>query len=110
MLLEAEGHELICVFRDLEKWGELSFRPDDLMTRTFEIVDRSGLVLIELSEKGVGLGIEAGYAHAKGKPILTIASTGSDISTTLSGISSDVILYDSYSQLLTQIKPWLKIS
>ena len=109
-LLETEGHKVVCVFRDLEKWGEISLDPHDLMTRTFEIIDRSDLILIELSEKGVGLGIEAGYAHARGKPIVTIARTGSDISTTLCGISSGVILYESYTKLLTQFKPWLKSS
>jgi hypothetical protein len=57
------------------------------------------MIVIELSEKGVGLGIEAGYAFAKGIPIITIARTGSDISETLRGISQDIFFYESYTQL-----------
>ena len=51
------------------------------------------LVVIELSEKGVGLGIESGYAYAHAIPVITIARYGSDISDILYGISSAVQLY-----------------
>ena len=69
------------------------------MARTFEEIDRCDLVIIELTEKGVGVGIEAGYAHARGKRIVTVAERGADVSTTLAGISSRVILYDRVEDL-----------
>jgi nucleoside 2-deoxyribosyltransferase len=43
----------------------------------------------------VGIGIEAGYAHAKEKPIFVIAKEGSDISSTLVGIAPKIIFYSS---------------
>jgi hypothetical protein len=43
--------------------------------------------------KGVGLGIEAGFAFARGIPVLAAARAGSDISATLQGISARVCLY-----------------
>lgn len=95
----AHGHAVFCVARDLERWGEVAFSPQDLMTKTFEAIASCDLVLIELSEKGVGLGIEAGYAHAIGKRIVTIAKAGSDISETLAGISSAVFWYDTEADL-----------
>jgi len=64
-----------------------------LMTRSFEEINASDAVVVELSGKGVGIGIEAGYAYAVGKPIMTIARRGSDISETLCGISDKVLLF-----------------
>lgn len=52
------------------------------------------MVVIDLTEKGVGLGIEAGYAYAKGIPIITMAKKDSDISETLEGISEKIFFYD----------------
>ncbi len=64
------------------------------MQKTFEMIDSCDLVVTELSQKGVGLGIEAGYAYAKGIPVVTIAKQGRDISETLGGISEEVVFYD----------------
>lgn len=99
-ILEKKGLETICIIRDVEKWGQNKFgTPEELMKKTFDEIDSSDLVIVELSEKGVGLGIEAGYAFAKGKPIVTIAKTGTDISSTLQGISQEVFFYRQYHEL-----------
>lgn len=71
------------------------------MEMTFEIIDSGAVVIIDLNEKGVGLGIEAGYAYAKGIPIITIDEEGSDISDTLTGISTQCLIYKSQSELST---------
>lgn len=92
--LTAAGHSTLCVARDLEAWGAHSYPPDKLMRHSFQLIDKADLVLVELSEKGVGLGIEAGYAHAQGIPVVVAAQTGADISTTLAGIASQVLFYD----------------
>ena len=97
--LMSAGIRSICVTRDLEKWGTVHFEPADLMLKSFEAIDTSDFVVIDLTEKGVGLGIEAGYAWAKGKPIITIAKAGSDISTTLQGISEQIVLYETFDDL-----------
>ena len=55
---------------------------------------------MDLTEKGVGVGIEAGYAWAQGIPIVTIAKRGSDVSTTLQGISQAVLWYDEFDDLI----------
>ena len=92
-VLEAAGIESVCVIRDLEQWGQMHFEPDELMRRSFELLEGCDLLLVELTEKGVGVGIEAGYAHAKGIPVVTIAEAGADISETLRGISREVLKY-----------------
>lgn len=88
-----QPHRVICIARDVEEWGKKKFDAAQLMQRTFAEIDSSDIVIVELSEKGVGVGIEAGYARAKGKPIITVARSGADISETLKGVSREVFLY-----------------
>lgn len=98
--LEQSGFDTVCVTRDLEKWGQVHFSPEELMQKSFEEIDASDIVVIELTEKGVGVGIEAGYAWGKRIPIVTIAKKGSDISTTLQGVSQRLLWYDGFDELI----------
>ena len=97
-LLEQFDCSVICITRDIEKWGQNSFSPKDLMGKTFEVIDSCDIVIIDLSEKGVGLCIEAGYAYSKAKPLITIAEN-QEISTTLLGISNTIHVYKNESDL-----------
>ena len=106
--LEACGCETVCIARDVERWGEVDLSPHELMVRTFLAIDGSDLVIVDLTEKGVGVGIEAGYASAQAKEILTIAQRGSDISATLRGISTAVFLYDRTTDLPRLLGPTLR--
>jgi nucleoside 2-deoxyribosyltransferase len=87
------GFETVCIVRDVEEWGQVRLSPQELMVRSFAEIETSDVVVVDLSEKGVGVGIEAGYAYARNIPIITIARQGSDISTTLLGISRQVFWY-----------------
>jgi Clp amino terminal domain, pathogenicity island component len=98
-VLEKSDYQTLCVARDGENWGMVILEPEELMQLSFSMIDASDVVLIELSEKGVGLGIEAGYAYAKGKPIITVARQGEDISATLRGISTSVHFYKTTEEL-----------
>lgn len=102
-ILEKRGYETICIVRDIESNQQIKYNPHELMKLTFEKIDICDMVIIELTEKGVGLGIEAGYAYAKKIPIITIAKTGSDISETLIGISDKVIFYDDIESIEIQL-------
>jgi 2'-deoxynucleoside 5'-phosphate N-hydrolase len=98
--LEQSGFDSVCVARDLEQWGQVHFTPEELMKKSFAEIDGSDIVVVELTEKGVGIGIEAGYAWGKRIPIVTVAKKGVDISTTLQGISQRLMKYDSFDELL----------
>ena len=97
--LEALGFTTRCALRDLEDWGTVRLEPAELMTLAFRLIDGSDLVLLDLTEKGVGLGIEAGYAHALGKPVVTVAEQGAELSTTLQGISERTYFYQDEDEL-----------
>jgi 2'-deoxynucleoside 5'-phosphate N-hydrolase len=98
-LLTSKGFETINICRDIEKWGKLDLSPQKLMFETFRALDRCDIVLIELSVKGVGLGIEAGYAFARNKPIITIANREANISKSLEGISTAKFTFGSLDDL-----------
>ena len=97
--LERNGFGTVCIARDIEKWGQVQLSPHDLMQRAFAEIDSSNLLVVDLTEKGVGLGIEAGYAYAKQIPIVVIARRASDISMTLQGIVRELFLYDEFGEL-----------
>jgi nucleoside 2-deoxyribosyltransferase len=97
--LEERDYQTVCIVRDVEDWGRAQLSPEALMVRSFEEIDSSDLVVVDLTEKGVGLGIEAGYAHARGIPVVTIARQGADISQTLQGISHQVLWYEGWDDL-----------
>jgi len=102
--LTSNGIETACIIRDVEDWGTRTFSPNVLMEKTFEILDDCNLLVIEFSDAGFGIGIEAGYAHAKGIKIITIAKEDSEIPTTLKGISSNVFLYKTEKELKNYLK------
>ena len=90
---EACGITTVCVERDFEHWGETAFTPGELMRLAFEAIAASSAVFVEFTEKGVGLGIEAGYATARGVPVFVVHKPGADVSTTLRGIAKEVFEY-----------------
>ncbi len=102
--LQSAGLKSTIIQRDYEHWGKIKFSPEELMNLTFEVIDNVDLVIVELSEKGVGIGIEAGYAHAKNIPIVVIAKEGSDISDTLRGIAKRIIFYTDTQELVANLK------
>ncbi len=103
-ILEEKGYETICIVRDIRDEEQIRYTPNELMKLTFKKINICDLVIIELTEKGVGLGIEAGYAFAKEIPIIVIAKSGSDISETLAGISKKIIFYDDIESIDSQLK------
>jgi nucleoside 2-deoxyribosyltransferase len=97
-IIEKLGYSVTCIARDIERYGQVSLSPCVLMKKTFQIMDESDLAIIDMSEKGVGLGIEAGYAYSKGLPLITIAHC-TEISTTILGISRNHFVYKNDDEL-----------
>ncbi|MCP4424711.1 MAG: nucleoside 2-deoxyribosyltransferase [Chloroflexi bacterium] len=91
--LNRAGYSAVCIARDVEQWGTIRLTPQELMQITFAEIDKADLVVMEMSVKGVGLGIEAGYAYAQGKPIVVLIREGRELSETMAGIATKVIAY-----------------
>lgn len=101
------GVTTYCVARDLEQWGGQRFAAHDLMDRSLQAVLASDVVLVDLSEKGVGIGIEAGYAHAHGRPLIVVAPSTDDLSTTLLGIADFVVIATDPGEAIAQLRGFI---
>lgn len=72
------------------------FAPDEtqqMMQTSMRHIANCDLFIAELTHKVVGVGIEAGYAHAFNKPIVYIRQIDAKPSTTLTGIASYQVVY-----------------
>jgi len=98
-IMAKSGFQTVCIVRDYEAWGEKIYSSNELMQITFKEIAASDVLVVESSARGVGLGIEAGYAFARGVPILVVARSGAVISSTLSGIASAQAHYSSDTEL-----------
>ncbi len=74
-----------------------------LMKSALKKIDESDLLIVELSNKVIGIGLEVGYAKAKGKKIIYFHKIGSEVSTTVDGISDIRIEYKNISDLFNQL-------
>jgi len=86
---------------------QYTFDPEDetaMMQKAMEEIERADLLIAVASEKAIGIGIEAGYAKAKGKPVIYIRNKNAEHSTTLSGISDHQICYVDLQDLVQKLK------
>jgi 8-oxo-dGTP pyrophosphatase MutT (NUDIX family) len=90
--------------RDFKKGRVQKIYPDVFMAHTFRAIDESDFVIVEFSEKSIGLGIEAGYAFSKGKPIVVIAQEETEISFTMKGIAKRILFYTNTKQLTEEFR------
>lgn len=75
----------------------------EMMQEAMRQIDAADLLIAETSDKAIGIGIEAGYAKAKGKPVIYLRNTKADHSSTLSGISDYAFIYNSTEDLKKQL-------
>jgi nucleoside 2-deoxyribosyltransferase len=74
-----------------------------MMIQAMQDIDSSDILIAETSDKGIGIGIEVGYAKAKQKPIVYVRQKNAEHSTTVSGISDYHIIYESDTDLHIQL-------
>ena len=71
----------------------------EMMQQAFADIDSSDLLIAEVSEKVIGVGIEMGYAVAAGKPVIYLRNALAEHSTTAAGASNRVIIYENPEDL-----------
>jgi nucleoside 2-deoxyribosyltransferase len=79
-----------------------------MMQQAMTDIDNCDILIAETSNKGIGIGIEVGYAKAKGKPIIYVRQKEAEHSTTVSGISDFQIVYSDTNDLQKQLTDALK--
>ena len=70
-----------------------------MMQQALISIDECDMLIAEVSDKAIGIGIEAGYAKAKGKTLIYIRNKNAEHSTTVSGISDFLIIYNNVVEL-----------
>ena len=76
----------------------------EMMRTAFEEIKSSDILIAELTNKSIGVGIELGYAFAMQKPIIYLHKKESEHSTTASGSSSYAIGYKDNDDLIKQLE------
>lgn len=99
--LEQQGYAVVCPARDIEDWGQVTFSPAEIMRQTYQAIDSAELVLLDLTH-GYGV-VAAGYANAKGIPIITASPAGHRIPRPIRGISDLEIYYHSLPDIIDQL-------
>lgn len=80
----------------------------EMMAQALHHIECCDMLIAEVSDKAIGIGIEAGYAKAKGKPVVYIRNSNAEHSTTLSGISDYHIIYDNAEDVSNKLRIALK--
>ena len=75
----------------------------EMMEQAMADIDSCDLLIAETSDKGIGIGVEVGYAKAKSKPVIYIRQKNKEHSTTVSGISDFQIVYVDINDLKMQL-------
>ena len=75
----------------------------EMMQQAMTDIDRCDLLIAETSDKAIGIGVEVGYAKAKGKPVIYVRKKRAEHSTTVSGISDFQIFYNDKEDLQKQL-------
>lgn len=98
--LQALGIEGV-VFVDQYQFTEN--QSQEMMQRAIRDIDQSDILIAETSDKAIGIGVEVGYAKAKGKPIIYLRNVLAAHSTTVAGISDYQIIYSDSRDLIQQL-------
>ena len=80
----------------------------EMMQQAFTEIDKCDLLIAEISDKAIGIGIELGYAKAKDKPVIYLRNKNAEHSTTSAGASDYKIIYNDADDLSQQLSEVLK--
>jgi 2'-deoxynucleoside 5'-phosphate N-hydrolase len=90
-----------------EQYIFLPEQEKEMMQAAFTAIDHCDLLIAEVSDKAIGIGIEAGYAKAKNKKIIYLRYLEAEHSTTLSGLSDYSVIYSDIENLKLQLEDLL---
>ena len=83
----------------VDNFNFTSDQEKEMMNEAMNAIDDCDLLIAETSDKAIGIGVEVGYAKAKGKPVIYLRNEKAEHSTTASGISDFAVLYNGINDL-----------
>lgn len=103
LLVKHQIHLLVFV-------DQYHFSPEEeqqMMRQAFRDIAEADLLIAEVSEKAIGVGIEIGYAAALQKPVICLRRTGAEHSTTASGSATHSLIYANTGEIAAVLEPVL---
>jgi nucleoside 2-deoxyribosyltransferase len=107
-LIKESGFEDFCFIRDVENYQKIFENPKELMTRAKKEIEKSDVLLIDMTHKPTGRAIEAGIAFAQNKKIISIMKKGTKIKDTTRGISDAIIEYNEIKEIVKPLNSLFK--
>ncbi len=92
----------------IEKYLFTPDKENEMMKTALEEIDKCSILIAETTDKGIGIGIEAGYAKAKDKPVIYMRKNKAEHATTLSGLSDFKVIYNDTDDLEMQLAGIMK--
>lgn len=86
----------------VDKYKFSSHQEIEMMETAFNEIDNCDFLIVELTKKAIGVGVEVGYAKAKNKPIIYIKKQSSKHSTTVGGTADYIMEYKNKNHLQKQ--------
>jgi 2'-deoxynucleoside 5'-phosphate N-hydrolase len=80
----------------------------EMMTTAFTEIAKADLIIAEVSDKAIGIGVEVGYATARGIPAIYVRNKTAEHSTTVSGACNHHILYQNEKELKEELEQLIK--
>ncbi len=80
-----------------------------MMQQAFADIDKADMLIAETSDKAIGIGVEVGYAKAKGITIIYVRHINAEHSSTVAGTSDHQIIFSNTNDLALQLKNLLTV-
>lgn len=93
----------------VDKYNFTVDQDKEMMELAFEEIEKYDIMVVEVSKKAIGVGVEAGFAKAKGKPIVYVRRKNTPYSTTIGGISDYKIEYQNEHHLESELEKILPL-
>jgi nucleoside 2-deoxyribosyltransferase len=100
--------QFLTPFVFIDNYNFNSSQAKEMMETAFAEIDKSSLLIAEVSDKAIGIGVEIGYAKAKNKPIIYLRHANAEHSTTVAGTSDHILIYKDTNDLETKLNDLLE--
>ncbi len=106
-------HEVLAAFGmeaiDFTKQFTFTFGQEKaMMKHARDQIQAADLLIAEVSEKAIGVGVEIGYAVAVGKPVLYIRKSPATYSTTVGGMATKSFVYTDTDDLRIKLTQFME--
>lgn len=100
-ILQEKDYTSIVFVNDFSLDAESS--DTEMMDAACSKIRDADVLIAELSHKVIGVGLEVGYAKALGKKIVYLRKKNASYSKTVGGVSDEIIIYKSISDLKSKL-------